>query len=58
MRDLLSQERLQDRQIPRVLQGEHDDLPGVVEPWRSGRVELGTIRQDEGANGITWKDER
>lgn len=43
IRDLLSQKCLQDRQLPGVLQGEDNDLPGVVEPWSSSRVELRAV---------------
>lgn len=43
IRDLLSQKCLQDRQLPGVLQGEDNDLPGVVEPRSSSRVELRAV---------------
>lgn len=47
IRDLLSQKCLQDRQLPGVLQGEDNDLPGVVEPRSSSRVELRAVGRDE-----------
>lgn len=42
--DLFSQQGLQDGQVSSVLQGEHNDLPCVVEPWSSGHVELRAAR--------------
>ena len=45
--DLLSQQRLQDGQVSGILQGEDDDFAGVVEPRRSGHVQLRASRRDE-----------
>ncbi len=45
--DLLSQQRLQDGQVSAVLQGEDNDLAGVVEPRGSGHIELKAPRGNE-----------
>lgn len=56
--DLLSQQGLQDGQVSGILQGEDDDLAGVVKPRSSGHIELRAARWNEWTHRVTWNQEQ